>query len=79
MSLLKFHILAYEFLKIRQELFMIIFNTESSSSSSSKLDMEESSSSAKVTSVLQKLDTPVWKTGQSDFSRLTDYLFFLGT
>jgi hypothetical protein len=45
----------------------------SSVSSSSELDVEESSSLAKEVSIMSKLDSMVWETGQSDFHRLKDF------
>jgi hypothetical protein len=47
----------------------------SSSPLSSELDVEQSSSSAKVIFVLPKLNTSVWKTGQFYFYRLADSTF----
>jgi hypothetical protein len=47
--------------------------SSSVSSSSSELNVEQLYSSAKDVSILPKLYGLVWETGQSDFSRLTDF------
>jgi hypothetical protein len=49
--------------------------SSSVSSSSSELDVEQSSTSAKIISVLSKPDPLVWETGPSNFSRLVDFTY----
>jgi hypothetical protein len=46
------------------------YSSSVSSSSMLELDVDQSSSSAKIFSVLSKPDTPVQKTGPSNFLRL---------
>jgi hypothetical protein len=65
MSLLQFYMLAYEFLKLQQELLIVIFIIIIVIIGTQRGAIIFFS---QVNCVLSKPDTPVWKTGPSGFS-----------